>query len=322
MRLFGGGLHHTGLRDGFPDMQWKTLPGEADQAELAAEPINSLKRRSRCSVRVARVGARLGVRSLSELGVPLLTAAFLAGSLAVASVSAQTVRGQVLDDSTGTGLAGTRVNLLQQDGDVVQRGLTGQDGAFRLEAPRGGLYRVRARRLGYAPRTTPLLDLRASDTLVVGLRLTTAAVTLAPVTVVGRRGNLTVFDPHLQAEGYYDRETRYGREGLGSGIFLDGDKLRPTASQVADLLGDVPGLRVRAAGGTKQVIDGRLCPPNVFVDGTFVGRGNTDQAEEAMPPAVAVAAIEVYPGIVAPVRYIRFGSEGCGVVLIWTGVRH
>ena len=223
---------------------------------------------------------------------------------------AQSLRGRVLDDSTGAGLAGARVDLLGQDGHVVQQVLTAEDGTFRLQVPKIGQYRVRVRRLGYAPRATPLLDLTARDTLALALRLTTTALMLAPVTVVGRSG-VTVFDPHLQTEGYYDRKARYGRRGTGFGIFLDGDKLRPTAFQVPDLLRGVPGLRIQAAGGTSVLIGGRLCAPN----------DKRPALQDVLPPATAVAAVEVYPGTTAPMRYMRFGWEGCGVVAIWTGMR-
>jgi hypothetical protein len=229
--------------------------------------------------------------------------------LGVASATAQSVRGRVLDDSTGTPVAGARVDLLDLGGRVVHQGVTLQDGAFRLSAARPGQYRLIVRRLGYVPRTTPLLDLVASDTVAVAVRLTTAAVTLAPVTIVGRGGTVTVFNPYLERLGYYDREVRYGREGLGLGTFLDGDKLRPTAARVVDLLRDVPGIRIVSAGGTKAYVGGRWssCRPDIFVNGTFVGRSGSDNAEEALPAAAAVAAIEVYPGggCACPVSEVR-----------------
>jgi hypothetical protein len=244
----------------------------------------------------------------------------LAVTLGVAPASAQSVRGQVLDDSTGLGLPGARVELLGLNGQVIQQGITPQDGAFRLRAPRPGQYRLTARRLGYAPRTTPPLDLTLTDTLTVALRLTTAAVKLAPVVVVGHAG-LTIFNPLLEAKGYYDREARYGRlEGFG--IFLDGDKLRPGAMRVVDLVRDVPSVHVVAAGGTKEFIAGRMnCTPDIFVNGVYVGTSGSVKAEDAMPPAAAVAAIEVYTRSVVPAEYLRFGAGLCGAVVIWIGIR-
>lgn len=247
----------------------------------------------------------------------------LAAMLSVARAAAQSVRGQVLDDSTGAAIAGARVDLLDLGGRVLRQGVTPQDGAFRLSAPGPGQYRLHVRRLGYAARTTPPLDLAVSDTPTVAVRLTTAAVTLAPVTVVGRGGVVTVFSRYLESQGYYDREAHYGRAGSGFGIFLDGDKLRPTAARVVDLVRDVPGIRIEHGGGTKEFIGGRWasCRPDVFVNGAFVGKSGSDNAEEALPPATSVAAIEVYPGGVAPAQYLKFGSRGCGVVVIWIGVK-
>ena len=212
---------------------------------------------------------------------------------------AQSLRGRVLDDSTGAGLAGARVDLLGQDGHEVQQVLTSEDGTFRLHVPGIGKYRVRARRLGYAPRATPLLDLSARDTLAIALRLTTTAVTLTPITVVGRRGDVTVFSPYLEMERYYDRKARYGIKGMGFGVFLDGDKLRPGAFGLADLIGDVPGVHLVAAGGNRVVVHLRGgCVPTIFLDGTFMGTGASEDVEDGLPPASDVAAIEVYPGMV------------------------
>ncbi len=246
----------------------------------------------------------------------------VAALLSIGSAAAQSVRGQVLDDSTGAAIPGARVDLLDQGGHALQQGVTAQDGTFRLSAPRPGQYRLTVRRMGYAPRTTPPLDLAVSDTPTVAVRLRTSAVTLAPVTVVGR-GTVTVFNRYLESQGYYDREAHYGIRGLGYGTFLDGDKLSPSASRVVDLVRDVPGIRIVQGGGTKEFIGGRWtkCRPDVFVNGAFVGQSGSDKAEGALPPAAAVAAIEVYPGGVVPPEYLRFGSGGCGIVLIWMGIR-
>ena len=64
-----------------------------------------------------------------------LVSAAMASVLVVAPTLAQSLRGRVLDDSTGTAIAGARVELLGQDGHVVQQVLTGQDGRFRLHVP-------------------------------------------------------------------------------------------------------------------------------------------------------------------------------------------
>ena len=250
-----------------------------------------------------------------------VVATALAVMLGVASAAAQSVRGQVLDDSMGTAVAGARVELLDLTGHTVQQTSTAQDGTFRLAAPRPGPYRLNVRRLGYAPRMTPPLDLTLSDTLTVAVRLRTAAVSLAPVIVVGH-GTVTTFNPLLESKGYYDREAQYGREGSGFGTFLDGDKLWPGASRVVDLLKDVPGIRIAHAGGTKAYVAGRGgCPPDIFVNGTFIGRSGSRGAEEALPLASSVAGIEVYAGGVAPAEYLRFGSSGCGVIVLWIGIR-
>jgi 5-hydroxyisourate hydrolase-like protein (transthyretin family) len=253
----------------------------------------------------------------------VLAVVVVASLLGADFVLAQSVNGRVLDDGTGTGIDGVRVVIVKVSGEAVQSAVTAKDGRFQLSVPVAGEYRVRAERLGYVSRTTPLLALVAPDTVRIEVRLATSAVSLPPVTVVGRGGRVTLLDPYLEKRGYYDRKVLFGRQGEGSGIFLDGDALRRTASEATDLLRDVPGIHVVAAGGTKYHVAGRWagCPPDMFVDGTFVGRAGSEKAREAMPPAADVEAIEVYPGMSAPVQYLRFMSEGCGVVLFWTGIR-
>ena len=226
--------------------------------------------------------------------------------------AAQSVSGRLLDDATDAGIAGAVVMLLDLDGQVLSRASTAEDGAFELAVPAPGQYRVRAQRIGYVMATSPPLDLVQFRSLVVEFRLSTAAVPLAPITVVGREA---MRDPRLEFMDYYERKAIYGKEGMGFAHFLDGEELeRRIAFSVLDLLRDLPGIRVRAAGGRKLVVTGRRgCRPAFYLDGTRV----RVPVDEMILPS-AIVAIEVYPGIVSPVEYL--GSR-CGVVVVWTGIR-
>jgi hypothetical protein len=132
-----------------------------------------------------------------------------------------------------------------------------------------------------------------------------------------------VHDPYLDRHGYYERQAQYGKKGLGVGYFLEGDELPATAFDVADLLRDLPGMHVTAAGGTKRIVSGRWCSPDLYLDGVFIGTAGSRKAEDFLPPASAIAAVEAYPGMTAPPPNVAISSSsgGCGVIMFWTGLR-
>jgi hypothetical protein len=250
----------------------------------------------------------------------------MAGLLVAAPQAAQTVSGRLLDDTTSSAVEGARVSLLDARARVLQQVITPKDGTYLLRAAAPGRYQLRARRMGYATATTPWFVLAAGETRVFELRLSAAPLGLPPITVVGVAPPLPVHDPYLERRGYYQRKIQYGREGIGFGYFLEGNELPATAFDVADLLRDLPGMHVTAAGGTKRIVSGRWCPPDFYLDGVFVGTAGSRGTEELLPPASAIAALEVYPGMVAPPGGMRAAGSlsmggGCGVVMLWTGIR-
>ncbi len=66
---------------------------------------------------------------------------------------AQVVRGTVVD-ATKRPLPGVVVSMLDSTDATVARALSSDAGEFRLVAPRGGTYRLRALRIGFQPTTT------------------------------------------------------------------------------------------------------------------------------------------------------------------------
>ena len=244
----------------------------------------------------------------------LLAAAVLLCLCSAAPGAAQSVSGRLLDDATDAGIAGAIVMLLDLDDQVLSRALTAEDGAFELAVPVPGQYRVRAQRIGYVMATSAPLDLVQSRSLVVEFRLSAAAVPLAPITVVDRE---RAWDPRLEFMGYYERKATYGKEGRGFGHFLDGEQLeRRIAFSVLDLLRDLPGIHVRAAGGRKLGVTGRRGCVSFFLDGAPLVMGGID---DMIIPSATVA-IEVYPGGVVPAEYLSLRSV-CAVVAVWTGIR-
>ncbi|UCG87447.1 MAG: carboxypeptidase regulatory-like domain-containing protein [Gemmatimonadota bacterium] len=177
---------------------------------------------------------------------------FLAALSAVsASVSAQVVRGRVLDDATGQPVAAVTIQLVAGDeGDsTVATDVTDNQGRFELRAPGFGAYRLQTSRIGYQPVTTQLFVIvRERDPLEVEVRISPVAVPLAPLTIVSERADRGA-NLRLETARYYDRKEIYGREGLGLGEFLGREELlRNNPLKVSDALRTVRGVRVVGAG--------------------------------------------------------------------------
>lgn len=103
------------------------------------------------------------------------TLAFLVLLLALGTpaLRAQTVRGTLVDEGSGSPLAATLVVLVDAAGKQVGGALSGADGAFLLRAPGAGRYELRAERIGVRGAASRSLELAEGQTLE--LRLTTPA---------------------------------------------------------------------------------------------------------------------------------------------------
>lgn len=224
---------------------------------------------------------------------------------------AQSVSGWLLDEATAVAIEGATVSLLDRDEDqVVAEAITATDGAFQLSAPVPGHYKLRAHCIGYAMVTSAPLDLVESRSLVVEVRLSVVAVALPPVTVVSREP----VDARLERWGYYERKGIYGKMGFAH--LLEGEQLTTGAFTVSDLLREVRGMRVSAAGGRKVAVTCRSgIRPTIYLDGARFRAGLDDLSF----PVSSIVAIEVYPGRVVPLQYSSSG-RGC-VVAVWTGIR-
>ncbi len=117
--------------------------------------------------------------------VTVSCALILAVLLAPRGVSAQVVRGTVVD-ATQRGIGGAVVALIDSSEAVVARALTDDDGSYRITAPRSGTYRLRTLRVGYQPHTSPPRVLAAGAVEVVPLVVDGVRVSLATMRVVDR----------------------------------------------------------------------------------------------------------------------------------------
>lgn len=128
----------------------------------------------------------MSVEWWSRARAPWTSLALLAG---VTSASpAQVVQGRVrLAAAAAAERASTdaSVILVDSSGAVVAGALTDSAGRYALRAPADGAYRVRVRRIGFAPDSSPLFRLAAPGAAVFDAELAPRPLTLATVMVRG-----------------------------------------------------------------------------------------------------------------------------------------
>lgn len=103
------------------------------------------------------------------------------------SISAQTVRGELVEQTLNAPIEGAFVVLLDADGEQVAAMLTNAAGRFVLQAPAPGRYRLRAERIGYESHTSPELDLQAEQVFDYQMTMPVRPVELAQISVEGER---------------------------------------------------------------------------------------------------------------------------------------
>ena len=125
---------------------------------------------------------RCALRRCGRVAVSRLLFAVIAlAMITTRTMHAQTVRGVV--SRTGVPIPGVVVQLLDSTRAVVIRALSDERGVYRLLAPRSGTYQLSARRIGYAPVTSPAFVLAVDETREVPLSLTSLAISLDTVKV-------------------------------------------------------------------------------------------------------------------------------------------
>lgn len=231
-----------------------------------------------------------------------------------------------MDCATNGPVASATVQLLLggQGDRAAAFGVTDQHGQVRLRVDAEGTYRLRFARLGYRPVTSAPFHLSGGeDPPQMRVCASAVALSLDTLTITAEPALLSV-DPRLEFEGYYDRKTTYGSEGMGVGLFLESEEImRGSPLRVSDVLRTLPGVRVHGDRAGRQVITfrghfklGGRCTPRVFVNGAPIATG-ADIDELVLPSSLA--AIEVYPGLTKPGEFMT--SSFCGVIAVWTGYR-
>lgn len=226
---------------------------------------------------------------------------------AAGAVSAQSVRGFLLEAETRQPIVAGTVALLDAQGKEVASAVTSESGAFLLEADVPGAYWLRGESLGYRSASGGPIELGNGMVVDVEFRLAVDAVLLEALSLVAAPRI-----ENLERVGFYERK----RMGIGWFLTRQDMEKKPHVS-TSDALRGVPGVRLvpRGFGQNLLLLRGAArCGPQIIVDGVrLVDRGNVDVV---LPQDID--GIEVYMGAAGPP--IEFGGleAGCGTILIWT----
>ena len=254
---------------------------------------------------------------LSKIVLPV--ALLVAGAT---SVSAQTLRGTILDSVTGEPVQLAYVGLLEEGRDLVVAALAANDGSFTLDAPAGGSYFVYVHRSGYEPLMDGLFDIGPDGVFDVRIGLTPRPIELDSVTV-----EATSMRSPLEVAGFYDRAL------MSQGHFLIREEIeRRAVDRVTDAFRNIPRLEIdatRPLTGPNVMQNPALvmrrgieqCNPTLYIDRAIVASGVVEpvRPDDFVSPS-DVEAVEIYTRqSQIPVGFDAVND--CGVVVIWTRLR-
>ena len=246
-----------------------------------------------------------------------------------APLSAQTVKGRLLDSTTKEPILLATVLLLDSVMSPLDRTFTDQKGAFVLNAPRPGDYYIGAERAGYRSKIDGILQLGVGGEITVDFFLVPRPVRLDTVPVAVSRERV---GEQLEAIGFFERR----REGSAWTLGPE-DLEKRVVNEVAQLFRGAPGARIVDTGGGSALVfrggavtpqratdsDG-YCTPRILIDGSelpsFRGAGAAT-AGAVLDGAVNVddiIAVEVHTGPASLPLIYAGTSTRCTTVLIWT----
>jgi hypothetical protein len=192
------------------------------------------------------------------------------GLLVAAALRAQTIRGNVVDETSKLPLFGVAITLLDDGGAETQAGTRSDSfGNFIVHASRAGTWRVKAMRIGYAPITSDPVTFALGGLAVVRLRMTTVAQQLVPVQIIEQR--LLNASELMSSAGFDLRRSR------GLGRFMDSERLEERGQDgLREILGTdfQPTLYVMNDPVIGDVIRMRqgssICAPEIYLDGRLL----------------------------------------------------
>lgn len=230
-------------------------------------------------------------------------------------ISAQEIRGKVVNRTTGVPVIGASMLLLNETGQVQKMAITDATGGYSIIAPSPGHYRFRVDAPGYSRHDEPQFNVLAGRILELEIRMWDLTE-LEPVVVTAES---TTFAPG-PLEGFYERMDR------GRGQYVTRQQIEMMGvNRFTDILRMTPSVDIVSRGGTQYTIRikgtnraGRDCAPLLWVDNARWGTVDLDGEgpdRELFP--IDIEGIEVYRPSAVPIEFSGFDSS-CGAVVVWT----
>lgn len=261
--------------------------------------------------------------------------------LVAVPLSAQEVRGRVVDSASDRPLSQAVVSVVRGDTMIVAA-LSDSAGGFALDVPDAEAVRLRVEAFGYATFESGMLAYVRPEGLELDVRMEPRPLELAGLTATARS---RVEDDALA--GFLERRR------MRAGRFLGPTEIAELQPRSGDLLiASIPGIRRdyewgsgfyaarRSSFGTgfEPVAQGQgpehlvynpgigHCLPTVYLDGEILDEGRLNSLPggpllsiDWYVPHTAIRAVEVYPEPRdAPASYHRGSSLRCAIVMVWT----
>lgn len=263
---------------------------------------------------------KVKLRAAVAVALPLLTLLTVG-----VDATAQTIRGHLLDATTGEPVDLGLVIMLTEDGDSVTHALTDRGGYFSITSLNPGSFVLLGSGLGYEESKAGVFDLGMGGEVSVEFRLPAKPLPIDEILVELDRN---VLEHKLIRTGFVRRYQR----NAGGHFVTPHDIEESPARSTEDLLQPVPGVRVQQISdkdhgriGDALLIEsrGRLCKPTVYLDGARIRyQPETGGTLSSFIPLHQVQAIEVYrTSSEIPMEYnaTRTARDGlCGVLVFWT----
>ena len=230
------------------------------------------------------------------------------GNLCPESLSAQTIRGTLLQRGTDNPISLGFVALLTESGDSITSTITNREGQFSLTSPVPGNFFLLAAALGHRETTVGVFELGEDGELTVDFRIPVEALTLDGLLVQADRISQL---PALVRNGF----SRRMQQGVGR--FITPEEIEnSSATRTSDLFLGMVGVRVIGNRVLVRAIQ-EHCSPQIYLDGLSLNT-DADLPVDVIVPLETLAAAEVYRRAAeVPLQYGGTGAA-CGVILFWT----
>ena len=256
------------------------------------------------------MSSRLDLRASSALAVyvALVSTILATCGLFPAHLSAQTIRGTLLQRGSDDPISLGFVALLTESGDSVTSTITDEEGGFLVTSPVPGNFLLLAAALGHRETTVGLFELGEGGELTVEFRIPVEPLTLDGLLV---QAEPSAQVPALVRNGF----SRRMQQGIGH--FITPQEIEnSSATRTAHLFRGEPGVRLV---GDRVLLRGTrsFCSPQIYLDGIPLSV-DAGLPLDAIVPLDVLAGVEVYRSAAeVPLQYGGTGA-GCGVILFWT----